>query len=100
MKVNVIGLGRLSLHKLNHLKNNYEDYKHLPITDQYYRQVVEMIKRKERYTMKQRIDDALVWMHTNGLTKAHLVGSLWLIIVNDDYAHVTMNGNVLGKVKI
>jgi hypothetical protein len=53
-----------------------------------------------KQTINNRINDALIYLHTNGLTKAHLVGSLWLIIINDDIAHVTMNGNVLGKVKI
>jgi hypothetical protein len=50
--------------------------------------------------MKNRINDALIYLHTNSLTKAHLVGDLWLIIVNDDIAHVVSNGNVYGIVKI
>jgi hypothetical protein len=53
-----------------------------------------------KQTINNRINDALIYLHTNSLTKAHLVGSLWLIIVNDDIAHVVNNGNVLGKVKI
>ena len=100
MKINVIGLDRLSLHKLNQLKYNYENYKHLPVTNQYYQQIVEMIKRKQMNTINNRINDALIYLHTNSLTKAHLVGSLWLIIVNDDIAHIVSNGNVYGIVKI
>ncbi len=53
-----------------------------------------------KQTINQRIDSALVWMHTNGLTKAHLIGSLWLVIVNEHHAHLTSNGNVYGIVKI
>ena len=59
MKINVIGLDRLSLHKLNQLKSNYENYKHLPVTNQYYKQIVETIKRKEMNTINNRINDAL-----------------------------------------
>jgi hypothetical protein len=53
-----------------------------------------------KQTINNRINDALIYLHTNGLTKAHLVGNLWLIIVNDDIAHVVSNGNVYGIVKI
>jgi hypothetical protein len=53
-----------------------------------------------RQTINSRINDALIYLHTNSLPKAHLVGSLWLIIVNDDIAHIVSNGNVYGIVKI
>ena len=55
---------------------------------------------KQMNTINSRINDALIYLHTNSLTKAHLVGSLWLIIVNDDIAHIVSNGNVYGVVKI
>ena len=56
--------------------------------------------KQMKQTINNRIDAALIYLHTNSLTKAHLVGSLWLIIVNDDIAHIVSNGNVYGKVKI
>ena len=51
-------------------------------------------------TMEQMISNSLTIAKLTGQTKVYLTGSLWLIIVNDDIAHIVSNGNVYGIVKI
>jgi hypothetical protein len=51
-------------------------------------------------TMKQKVDNAITYMQTNGYNKAHVVGSMWLVVIDEHLAHLTSNGNVYGTVKI
>jgi hypothetical protein len=51
-------------------------------------------------TIKQQIDNAIAYMQTNGYNKAHIVGSMWLVIIDEHHAHLTSNGNVYGTVSL
>jgi hypothetical protein len=50
--------------------------------------------------MKQQINDAIAYMQTNGYNKAHIVGSMWLVVIDEHHAHLTSNGNVYGTVNL
>jgi hypothetical protein len=52
-----------------------------------------------KQTIKNRIDHALVWMHTNGYTKAQLSTNLWIVLISDTHAHITSQGHIYGTVK-